>query len=91
MEATAEGQQHPISIYLKIWILLFVLSTLSYMVDIMGFESYLRWGLILTLHVFKSGIHRCDLHAYGLGAACSGLRDTLPTAMPTGVDCSDGN
>ena len=49
----------------------------------MGTNSY--------LHVFKSGIHRCDLHAYGLGAACSSLRDTLPTAMPPGVDWSDGN
>jgi len=55
MEATAEGQQHPISIYLKIWLLLFVLSTLSYMVDVMGFESYLRWGLILLFMFLKAG------------------------------------
>ena len=29
-----EGQQHPIAIYLWIWVLLFVLSAFSYMVDI---------------------------------------------------------
>src|SRR6267143_3559527 len=31
--AHAEGQQHPIGIYLKIWALLFILSTASYLVD----------------------------------------------------------
>jgi cytochrome c oxidase subunit 4 len=55
MEATAEDQQHPISLYLKIWFLLFVLSTLSYMVDYLGFQSYLRWGLILTFMFLKAG------------------------------------
>lgn len=54
MEAT-EGQQHPIGIYLKIWLLLFVLSTLSYMVDILGFEGFLRWGLILLFMFLKAG------------------------------------
>ena len=29
----SHGQQHSISVYLKIWGLLFVLSTLSYLVD----------------------------------------------------------
>ena len=28
-----EGQTHPIGVYLKVWGLLFVLSTLSYLVD----------------------------------------------------------
>ena len=54
MEA-AEEQQHPISIYLKIWFLLFVLSTLSYMVDYWGFQGYLRWSLILTFMFLKAG------------------------------------
>ena len=39
----AEGQQHPIAVYLWIWLLLFVFSALSYMVDYIGFEGYLRW------------------------------------------------
>ena len=41
--AHAEGQQHPIGIYLKIWGLLFVLSAASYMVDYLHFQGYLRW------------------------------------------------
>ena len=43
----AEVQQHPISTYFKVWGLLFVLSTFSYMVDYMEFEGALRWTLIL--------------------------------------------
>ncbi|HEX2518548.1 MAG TPA: cytochrome C oxidase subunit IV, partial [Castellaniella sp.] len=30
--AHAEGQQHPIGLYLAVWVLLFVLSTFSYLV-----------------------------------------------------------
>lgn len=50
------GQQHPISLYLKIWGLLFVLSTLSYMVDYFHFQGYLRWGLIITFMLLKAGL-----------------------------------
>ena len=50
------GQQHPISLYLKIWGLLFVLSTLSYLVDYFHFQSYLRWGLILSFMLMKAGL-----------------------------------
>lgn len=49
------GQQHPLGIYLKIWILLFVLSTLSYLVDYIGFQGYLRWTLILIFMFLKAG------------------------------------
>lgn len=49
------GQQHPIGIYLKIWILLFVLSTLSYLVDFFHLEGYLRWTLILIFMFLKAG------------------------------------
>ena len=55
-DAAHTGQQHPISLYLKIWLLLFVLSTLSYMVDYVGFTGYLRWTLILLLMVMKAGL-----------------------------------
>lgn len=54
MSETA-GQQHPIGIYLKIWILLFVLSTLSYLVDFFHLQGYLRWSLILVLMFLKAG------------------------------------
>mgnify|MGYP001159610980 FL=1 len=52
----AEGhQEHSLSIYLWVWLLLFVLSTLSYLVDYLGFESYLRWSLILIFMLAKAG------------------------------------
>ncbi len=54
--SSATGQQHPISLYLKIWGLLFVLSTLSYLVDYFHFEGYLRWGLIITFMLLKAGL-----------------------------------
>ena len=50
------GQQHPIGLYLKIWGLLFVLSTLSYLVDYFNFHSYLRWTLIIVLMLMKAGL-----------------------------------
>jgi cytochrome c oxidase subunit IV len=54
--AHAEGQQHPIRIYLVIWGLLFVLSTFSYLVDYFHIQSYLRWSLILLFMVLKAGL-----------------------------------
>ena len=56
MAHVVEGQQHPISVYLKIWAWLFVLSAGSYMVDYLGFESYLRWFLILLFMMLKAGL-----------------------------------
>ena len=50
------GQQHPISLYLKIWGLLFVLSTMSYLVDYFHFQGYLRWALIITFMLLKAGL-----------------------------------
>ena len=47
--------QHPISLYLWIWGLLFVLSTFSYMVDYYQFQGYLRWSLILIFMMLKAG------------------------------------
>jgi cytochrome c oxidase subunit 4 len=41
----AEGQQHPIRIYLVIWVMLFVLSTFSYLVDYFQLHGLLRWSL----------------------------------------------
>ncbi|OUS14151.1 cytochrome C oxidase subunit IV [Gammaproteobacteria bacterium 53_120_T64] len=49
-------QQHPISVYLKIWLLLFVLSTFSYMVDLYQLQGYLRWSLILLFMFLKAGL-----------------------------------
>lgn len=55
MSETA-GQQHPIGIYLKIWLLLFVLSAFSYMVDFFHVQGYLRWTLILIFMFLKAGL-----------------------------------
>lgn len=49
------GQQHPIGIYLKIWLLLFVFSTFSYLVDWFGLQGFLRWSLILFFMFLKAG------------------------------------
>lgn len=49
------GQQHPLGVYLKVWILLFVLSTFSYLVDFFQVQGYIRWGLVLTFMVLKAG------------------------------------
>lgn len=54
--AHAEGQQHPIGIYLKIWGLLFILSTASYLVDYFHFQGYLRWFLIVLFMLLKAGL-----------------------------------
>ena len=51
-----EGQQHPLGIYFKIWGLLFVLSTASYLVDYFHFQGYLRWSLILVFMLLKAGL-----------------------------------
>ncbi|WP_088330353.1 cytochrome C oxidase subunit IV family protein [Lacimicrobium sp. SS2-24] len=55
----SDGQQHPISLYLKIWGLLFVLSALSYMVDYMQLEGMLRWSLIVIFMLLKAGLIIC--------------------------------
>lgn len=52
----AEGQQHPIKLYLVVWGWLFVLSACSYLVDYFGFQGYLRWSLILLFMVLKAGL-----------------------------------
>ncbi|OWW20587.1 cytochrome C oxidase subunit IV family protein [Noviherbaspirillum denitrificans] len=50
------GQQHPVSLYLKIWGLLFVLSTMSYLVDYFHFQGILRWALIIVFMLLKAGL-----------------------------------
>jgi caa(3)-type oxidase subunit IV len=52
----ASGQQHPIGVYLKVWGLLFVLSTLSYLVDYFHLQGALRGFLILAFMLLKAGL-----------------------------------
>jgi cytochrome c oxidase subunit 4 len=54
--SSGETEQHPISLYLWIWGLLFVLSTMSYMVDYLNFQGYLRWFLIILFMWLKAGL-----------------------------------
>src|SRR5215510_14791271 len=55
MSDAKEGQQHPIAIYLWIWLLLFVLSTFSYLVDYFHLQGVLRWSLIIVFMLLKAG------------------------------------
>ena len=55
MSEAKEGQQHPLKIYLWIWLLLFVLSTFSYLVDYFRLHGLLRWSLIITFMLLKAG------------------------------------
>lgn len=52
----AEGQQHPIKLYLVVWGWLFVLSTASYLVDYFNVQGLMRWSLIVTFMLLKAGL-----------------------------------
>lgn len=52
----SDTQQHPLGIYLKIWILLFVLSGASYMVDYLHLQGYVRWSFIIIFMLLKAGL-----------------------------------
>ena len=54
--AHAEGQQHPIKLYLVVWGWLFVLSACSYLVDYFHVQGHLRWFLILLFMMLKAGL-----------------------------------
>jgi cytochrome c oxidase subunit IV len=54
--AQAEGQQHPLTVYLWIWALLFVFSTFSYLVDYFHLHGMLRWSLIILFMLLKAGL-----------------------------------
>jgi caa(3)-type oxidase subunit IV len=52
----AQGQQHPLGIYFKIWGWLFVLSAASYAVDYLHVQGLLRWTLIVIFMLLKAGL-----------------------------------
>ena len=56
MSTAHEGTQHPISVYLWIWLMLFVLSAFSYMVDYLHVQGLLRWTLIIVFMLLKAGL-----------------------------------
>lgn len=55
-QAQTSGQQHPSGIYLKVWLLLFVLSTCSYLVDYFHVQGYPRWTLVVVFMLMKAGL-----------------------------------
>ena len=55
-QSVDDSQHHPISLYLKVWGYLFVLSALSYMVDYMHVQGIVRWTLILLFMALKAGL-----------------------------------
>ena len=55
-DAGSGHQEHPIKLYLMVWGLLFVLSTLSYLVDYFQLQGLWRWGLILVFMLLKAGL-----------------------------------
>ena len=54
--AHGSGQQHPIGLYLKVWGYLFILSTLSYLVDFFHVQGITRWTLIIVFMLLKAGL-----------------------------------
>ena len=72
----AEGQQHPIGIYLWVWLALSVVSALSYYVDWAGFQG-VTVELDFVFHVCESGRHCMGVYAYG-GTPC-----LIPIMLPT--------
>ena len=73
--AHAEGQQHPIKLYLVVWSWLFVLSTFSYLVDYFHLQGYLRWGLILLFMAATEYLGR--RRALGQSYLTAGLAEAL--------------
>ncbi|MCE8027382.1 cytochrome C oxidase subunit IV [Halomonas daqingensis] len=49
-------QQPALRVYLRVWIWLFVLSVLSYLVDLSGLEGLPKWGLITLFMLLKAGL-----------------------------------
>ena len=82
-------QQHPIGLYLKIWGLLFVLSTLSYLVDYLQFEGWLRWSLMSCLYDLKGRVDYVYIHAFMVGTFVTSLCHYFAAAMFVGVSCLD--
>ena len=53
--SSTTGQQHPLGIYYRIWVLLFVLSACSYAVDFFNVQGGMRWFLVIMFMLLKAG------------------------------------
>ncbi|MBB3018211.1 cytochrome c oxidase subunit IV [Microvirga lupini] len=54
--AHTQGQQHPIKLYLVVWVWLFILSACSYFVDYFQLQGLLRYSLIMLFMMLKAGL-----------------------------------
>ena len=59
--------EHPFSLYISVWILLFVLSAFSYMVDLMQVQGYPEMVFGYCVCFSQSGFGGRCFYAYGLG------------------------
>ena len=76
-EGHAEGQQHPIRLYLVVWAWLFVLSACSYMVDYFGVQGLSALGADPDLHDAEG---RPDRRRYSCTWHGSGWRWPTPSS-----------
>lgn len=81
MEHAEQHQQHPLSTYLWVWGLLFVLSVLSYMVDYAEFTGYLKWFLITLFMWLKAAL----IVAFFMHMAWERLAIICAVLVPPGV------
>lgn len=80
MEQAESEQQHPISIYLWVWGLLFVLSVLSYLTDFME-EGVVKWFFICAFMLLKAGL----IVAFFMHMVWERLAIKFAVLAPTGV------
>jgi cytochrome c oxidase subunit IV len=90
MSDAKEGQQHPLTVYLWIWLLLFVLSTFSYLVDYFHLQGYLRWSLIITFMLLKAGFI-VAIFMHMAWERLAQVRDPVAAAVPADSDRLHGD
>jgi cytochrome c oxidase subunit IV len=54
--AQEHGQQPPMSTYVKVWGMLFVLAAMSYSVGYFNVQGPLRWVLLVVLMLLQAGL-----------------------------------
>lgn len=79
--AHSTHQQHPLRIYLWVWLWLFVLSFLSYLVDVSGLEGGIKWFLITLFMLLKAGL----IVAFFMHMAWERLAIIYTVLVPPGV------
>lgn len=79
--AQHQHSQPPLRTYLQVWVWLFVLSVLSYLVDVSGMEGLLKWSLITLFMLLKAGL----IVAFFMHMAWERLAIVYTILVPPGV------